>query len=37
VAGIVPHEGVEPSQIRTWLASDGADVRTDAQASPRRF
>jgi hypothetical protein len=30
VAGIVPREGVEASAIRTWLARDGGDVRTDA-------
>jgi hypothetical protein len=28
--GIVPREGAEVSDMRTWLASDGGDVRTDA-------
>jgi hypothetical protein len=30
VAGIIPHEGAETSEIRTWFATNGGDVRTDA-------
>jgi hypothetical protein len=30
VAGIVLREGTEASEIRTWLARDGGDVRADA-------
>ena len=33
VAGIVPHEGAETSDIRTWFATDGGDARLSTTAA----